>query len=407
MQLKKIIYHIVKPILSTRTIVRLKERDSYKCKLIKEPDNFYPCVAHVKEVTWEDVNTAEVFNVTRAHKLSLRMSPLDLYKVENAVVADDCDVVMTPIGALWGKCTAPMFSKEIIRDRGYYKHNDEYVYMRKGKQIHINGKCISLLGLYASEWAHFIVQYLPKLYFVAEQGLLDEPITVLIPNFKDKQLWQVLNEFKEKYPRITYYPCESSNEQLSYISCDYLYYMLDAAIITKHTAYVMPYDIIIPKVTRDILYRQLINPLIEKIKNRPVTHEKLYLVRRGVMRSMVNWQEVENYFVSQGFYPIEPHMLSIEEKVDLFYHSKVIVGPHSSAWTNLFFVEHAKALILSPIARTMDLYLSYLIEGKNIELLQVIDKDLSNSDIHTPYYIPIEKIKSAYNQLTRMNDNIS
>lgn len=399
MKIKKLIYHIVKPLLPNSIIMRLKENDSYKCRFIKDPSSLYPCVAHIKDATWEEVSVPEVYSVSKAHTMSQYMNPLDMYVVENAVVADDCDVVMTPEGALWAKRNDPMFSKEIIMDVGYYKHDTHYIYMRKGKETHVEGNCLSLLGLYASEWAHFIVQNLPKLYFAAEEGLLKEPITVLVPEFKDKQILQILNEFKQQYPSITYCSCKSTRKELSYVRCDKLYYMSDAAIITKHGAYVMPYDIVIPQVTRDILYHYLVNPLVEKVKNNPIRHDKLFLVRRGAMRAMTNWQEVESYFVKQGFYPVEPHLLTLEEKVDLFYHSKVIVGPHSSAWTNMVFADKVKMLMITPICRTIDMYLGYFINDKDVSLVQVTGRDLSARDIHTAYTVSLDRIKLAYNML--------
>ena len=115
---------------------------------------------------------------------------------------------------------------------------------------------------------------------------------------------------------------------------------------------------------------------------------------------MKNIGAIEQFFKDKGFYFVEPHLLSFEEKVNLFYHAKEIVGPFSSAWTNVVFCKKAKGLMFSPLCRTMDAYYGY-ISSLGMEKWLMVTGDDSNQTIHSDYCISLEKIDTAYQYLTK------
>ena len=86
--------------------------------------------------------------------------------------------------------------------------------------------------------------------------------------------------------------------------------------------------------TKDIVFTQGNNSLVCLLQ--AVKHKKLFLARHS-NRKLTNTEEIEAYFREQGFYFVEGFELSLEEKVDIFYHAEIIVGLHSSAWQNIIF----------------------------------------------------------------------
>jgi capsular polysaccharide biosynthesis protein len=125
---------------------------------------------------------------------------------------------------------------------------------------------------------------------------------------------------------------------------------------------------------------------------------KLYIGRYGY-RNMLNNAEVEQYFVSQGFEVIHPDLFTLKEKVKIFREAAIIVGPGSSGFTNIIFCKQGtKALVFTNFQRISDCGINTLAEYFGIDLLVVIGYD-KNDSIHSSYFVPLDKIKSAYQEL--------
>ena len=75
--------------------------------------------------------------------------------------------------------------------------------------------------------------------------------------------------------------------------------------------------------------------------------EIVYLSRPTGWRSVVNDQEVADWFRSEGYEVIVPHELSLREQILKFSRCRLIVSLHGAGLTNLIFAPHAGILELT------------------------------------------------------------
>lgn len=353
----------------------------------------------IKDLTWEPVNIAERFEFSRACTMYFRFEAQSIVPLPGAIVCDKSDIVIWSNEVVWDKYYNPNFSKIIPLDKNMYHYERGYVWLRKYKTaMDVPGKVLSLTGVHASVWAHFITQYLPKLYYAEKAGLLEDNVTILINRITDSNIREILYEYTAKYPSINLIEAQDN----IYYRCEELFYMPSASHLDDHELYLQTCDIIIPQVVQEVLKERLVNPLIEEIKNNPSKHNKLYIVRRNTSRKIDNWPEIEDYFIEQGFYLVEGSSLTLKEKADLFYHADYIVGAECSGWSNIMFCKRAKGLILSNISQSINSFANAFAKIGNVDLLRVTGEDHSGSSQYVDCYIPLEKVKAAYNELLRM-----
>jgi hypothetical protein len=368
---------------------------SKEYRLIENPEKKFPIVYKINDDRWEEVYVAKTYQLVEASHTKYFFAHQEILSVKNAIVSDDSDIILADGGMIWDKAYQTNFSKIVPLDKNLYSHtvNTAKIF-RYSNTKHIQGRVISMLGVHAKIWAHYLVQFLPKLYHAENAGLLDKDVTILIPKYADKHLEELTMAFGKKHSKIRY---EVAEPKCEYI-CEELYYIPTAVYIGNHGEYEMTCDCVMPHSVMMMLKERLVNPLIEKVKNNPVKHDKLYLVRRNTYRCTKNWPEIEEWFKAKGFYMVEPHKLTLEEKADLFYHAKIVAGPFSSAWTNTMFCNGGKALVISNMIRTIETYQVTYCELGGLDVLQVTGIDLS-PNIHTDSIVPLSRIEAAYNEL--------
>ena len=129
--------------------------------------------------------------------------------------------------------------------------------------------------------------------------------------------------------------------------------------------------------------------------------EKIFLGRSPKYtkntRTLINYDEVHNYFLSLGFIDVEGSILSLEEKAEIFYHAKEIVALHGSATMNFLFCNQAKCMVLGNYRFATDPVTYPFIREKILSYVYVTGQD-ENSEYHSSYYIPLEKIKKVYQE---------
>lgn len=404
--LRKAYNRFIKRLMPKSVRMMLKQSDSICLSIIKHPEEIYPMVYHIKDATWETMNQPEAYHLLKQWTLQQYHAAQDILQIDDCIIRDSSDTVETKDGVVWDKAYTDIFSKMVPMDTSVPKHTLDKVWIRKAQgRVDIDGECVSLLGVHAKLWAHFLVQFLPKLYYAEEAGLLDREMTVIVPKYSDTHVIEMVQDVLDRHPNVKKYEVDDLYQVD--IHCEKLYYIPTGSTLSNHAEWLAPFDIVIPKRVLDVLQQKLIKPLIEKAKEVPSSCEKIYLVRRG-MRSMSNIEEVEQYFSEQGFYFAEPHKMSLVEKVSLFQHAKILAGPQSSAWINILFCKDAKGLMLAPLCRTMDAYFGYINKPGMSKLLMLTGDDAIQK-IHTDYTIAIEKIDEAYHYLVNeeyeTNDN--
>ena len=129
-----------------------------------------------------------------------------------------------------------------------------------------------------------------------------------------------------------------------------------------------------------------------------MVYDKIFLGRPSTKRTLTNFDEIHKYFMNLGFVDIDPATLSLEEKADIFYHAKIVVGLLGSSFFNLIFGNNTKCLCLTNFRFITDNACYMLIRNNVSKFINVTGQD-ENYSYHTNFYISLDKIKSAYTML--------
>ena len=353
-------------------------------------DNIF---CHIQDEMWEDVNLAEVYNITQGITFKALYPELNIYKFTNACIFAYSDMVIENNLVMWDKAYFPTFSKTIPRDKNLLSYNEEAVKIKKYDEVIIKGKCFSLVGTYSYIWSHFVLQYVSKLFIADKMGVIDKNTTILVPTYEDKHLQRIVESYVNQLDvKIMYL-----NKDKKY-RCDELYFIPTMCSTPNVCKYLLPQDYVMPAVTKSAIKEYLISPYLSyRDENK---NYKLYLIRREGARALINWKEIENFFEAEGFTLLEPHKIPFEEKIDLFSNASVVVGPFSSAFTNIIWCRpKTKILMLSNHPRTVESSFCELGDIAEASMMYVTGEDKEKNNAHTDFYISLDKVKQAYKDL--------
>ena len=308
-----------------------------------------------KEHAKEHVEMPDVYNFIDSCSFDVDLPEISLWKYNNAFIFANSDFVLTEGNhAVWPKYFAFNYSKNITSDRYLYKEEEGYVYYKKAKkQIELDN-VFSLIGVHSNVWAHAISEYFPKLD-VLQNAIDDCPgkITVVVPIYKDVQLHTIMMDFIKKY-NVNILEVDNETSVLAKT----LYFIQRPTYFTDNEVGIAIGDDLHPKIVADILKKNLVFPYSEKIEEDD-KYRRIFLPRRGGLgKGLTNGMEIEQYFKERGFLFIEPHKVTIEEKIRIFKSAEIIVGPAGSAMTNLIFCKPGTKVLI--FANYYSLFESYL-----------------------------------------------
>lgn len=350
----------------------------------------------LKEKTIERTFFSKIFNLAEESWVDFIYPKIEVKKFTDALVYSGSDFIITKDGAIWEKFFKPQWSKIIPLDNALLMIKDQNIFIKKAKQIKKIDYGFSLCGVHSTVWAHFLIQYLPKLYLIKEiQEVINHDITVIVPPYKDPQIREIVFPYLSQFKNLNIIELKCNDA----INCKVLYHIENTSHLPDNANYINPSDLIIPNFTFNILNNNLIKHFIDNSEDSTKLHSrKLYIGRSGI-RNLVNHEEVEQYFISQGFEIIHPHSNTLIDKIKVFSEAAIIVGPASSGFTNLVFCKTGtKALAFVNFQRTFDGYGATLAKNYGIDLILVTGND-QNDSIHSSYYIPLDTVKSAYLEL--------
>jgi capsular polysaccharide biosynthesis protein len=390
MSIKRIIFKVTPKFVNTL----LKKVRSKSYSIVLNPDETFEKIYMVKDVSWEDSYYPECFEHCKEQHLKVYIPAEYIYKEPNGIVSAESDVVITDKGAYWEK-----FNKEEFvtwaepADFNVFGYDNNNIRIRRYKvQEFIPGRTLSLLGVWAFHWGHCMYQFLPKLFSAGEAGLLDNPITVLIVENEDSTIMELVNYYLAKFPNAK---IKFAKNKVDY-TCEELYFMPSPGSSFNNCKFRLDYPYYISAHVLEKTQRYVINPIIKIVKNNKPKYDKIFLPR-GFHRTLTNYQEVHDYFLSLGYVDIEGSSLTWEEKADIFYHAKEVVGLYGTALLNLMFCNQAKCMVLVNYKMSTDTSLYLQIRDHVSNLVNVTGQDES-ADYHSNYYIPLEKIKRAYKE---------
>lgn len=362
--------------------------------IINKPYECFDVFATLKPESWEDTVITETYNLNKKTIYPGWSERLDILLVENAIVKNRTDIVITDRGCLLDKAENPNFGGMILEDIDLLCHSRNELTLRKTKVNEtIESNVVSLLGIFSTVWAHFLIQFLPKLLVAIEKGIVEKEMVLLVPHYDDNQIKEIVSLYIKKYPNVT---LKIADEKCSYV-CKRLYYIPSLTVQVNQAAYIHPHFCVFTNLMKNLISKFFIEQFVEKAnKLTTPVYSKIYLPRAGRYRSMVNHEEVDLFFKNNGFEFIYPDKLSLLEKIRIFNHADVIAGPLSGGFTNAFFCKrNAKILGFSNLPRTLEPYLGGISTINSIQVLSVTGYDITR-DIHSGFYIPLERIKKAY-----------
>jgi hypothetical protein len=273
-----------------------------------------------------------------------------LIKLKNARVSSFSDLVLFDNDAIWEKFFNIDYDSLIPLDRNLIKVNKQssklsaYSY-NKNIQLDIG---VSLLGVFADIWSHFLFTQLPKLAYILEnyEFLKNnfKQLTLLIPPYKDKNILEIIEIFKRKAPM---FKILQALERTDYTFKEFLYF--DKLVyMNEHSSIVSPMTYQIPKSIIFLNNKHFFNdilPIIPAGFNVKLFTHKIFLERNNKVRNLNNYEEVKSYFCKKGFLTIDPQNLSLAEKKFIFSNSDIVCGPGSSAFSNVLFCKQKTKII--------------------------------------------------------------
>jgi capsular polysaccharide biosynthesis protein len=255
-----------------------------------------------------------------------------------------------------------------------------------------------LCGMSSRIWAHFLLEHLPKLYYISRIPEFEKDmITVIIPNHFDSHIRDIIKNYLSNFTKVELLEL-NSNEVAS---CEVLYHIENTSFFMDDMLYASPCDDVkIPKFVADSIKSNLVDKFYNK-KQSNLSGVKLYLGRLGNVRNLVNSGEVENYFLNLGFQVIYPHLLSMQEKFEYFNNASVVVGPASSAFSNLIFSQpNTKVICFVNYFRCFDPLSGFLAQHFGLDFIMLTGFETACSgsvadERDNSYLIPLDKIQAA------------
>lgn len=400
--IKKKIKGLIPSPLLNKIAVERKRFNSKIYPIVKNSQSEFEIAYTVKDATWEDAYYSECYMHNKEQHLKVFSPQEYIYRLHEAIVFCNSDVVLTTQGAYWGRYN----NEEFVTwakpyDARLVSFNRDAVRLcRTNKKERIKGKVLPLVGNDCFHWVHSIFEFLPRLFTAGEAGLLDQPISILVIENIDHTILEIIKNYLLGFPKAKIVFVKSLIEY----ECEELYFQNVSGPGDSDSRFRLDYPWYIPRHVIEKTNKYFIDPVTEKIKNNNPKYEKIYLDRNSKFakngRMLKNRAEVHDYFQNQGFVDIEGSNLSLEEKADIFYHAQEIIALHGSSLMNLAFCNNARVMIFGNYRFATDPIFYPFFRERVSDCIYVTGQD-DTDQFHSNYYIPLEKIKKAYNERIR------
>jgi capsular polysaccharide biosynthesis protein len=319
---------------------------------------------------------------------------IKIFKFDRATFYPLSDILRIGDQAFWEKQERPQFVKMIPQDCDLLRFDSVLarLFVRNAPIAKTVEAGYSLCGVHVNSWGHFLVNFLPKLF--ALPAVSEEPeLKILVPDCVDEHIRRSIAMCVKKYGDFEI--CYLDATQV--VACDRLYFCNTTSFLGDHGHYGNIFDVHVTRFSLLVL-RQFASAAKNRIDQ--ARWRKLYIARRGG-RSLLNSEEVEDYFSRLGFEVIFPHLLNFDEKVRIFAEASHVCGPYSSGFGNVIFCQPGtKILALTSFSRTTDSYLSAICENQfDLRLTMLTGHERPLADPHNSYEIPIARILRCINDV--------
>lgn len=380
----------------------LKDGSIFEARIVK-PEDMGIKVAIYKEQTDEEFVLPKVHGFLKESRFVIDYPEIALWRFEDASVFYGSDMVLSKDNrVIWPKYFKYNYNKNITRDNfacpmpnGQMEH-EGFLNMRTATNIVECDTIFSMIGVFDYIWAHALVEYYPKLEML--QKAIDDScnrVTVILPDYKDAQLCELVYGYLKKYDVdiLVVKPNES-------VHAKRVYYMERPTVFTDHETNVALGDQAIPVEVAKFLRENLVLPYTKNLSI-DSKYKKVFLARRGgIGKGIINGSEIEVFFERRGFVFVEPHKVSLEDKVRIFQSAEVLVGPLGSAFTNLFMCRPGtKVLMFTNYQRVFENYISMPIQHFGIDVMYLFGyDDKLDNPAHCSYRISLDVVKNVVNE---------
>lgn len=357
------------------------------CQIMRDEEVSIYEYKNLDSARYETICFPCVYGMSNGGEISLYKPDIVLYRFKNSIFHPLSDIIRVGDKAYWDKSYYPQFKQTIPIDIDLiaYNYKYDYVLIKKYdeyKKIKIG---FSLAGVHVNSWGHFIGKFLPKI--IALDSIKDNGVVVILPNHVDSHIKIFVKACLSSYNNIELEIVDSNVPVL----CDILYYCSSPSYIADHATYIHPSSIHISRFAIEAIYR--LSKMVSSGEKKRQT--KKVFIARDTQRNVTNYDEIMQYFRGLGFQVVCPHLMSFNDKIELFAGVTHICGPGSSGILNIIFCHNkVKVLELSNMPRTIDLYRSaFQVEPFCHSFYLVTGEDEMPYGIHSSYSIPLEKIK--------------
>ncbi|MBP3604439.1 MAG: glycosyltransferase family 61 protein [Lachnospiraceae bacterium] len=228
------------------------------------------------------------------------------------------------------------FTKEIVKSANLEIHEITLSY-HNYRALPIE-KAFYLVGLFSNSYYHFMVDILPKLYYLYQnEEYKDYPLLIDKEAYRNFQpIIDMYNIDKRKVICISHGVAYKVKNLLMTSNCAWY----DRYVLEKNYPVVgHVYD----KEAMQFVRNKALSMIEPKEKM-----EKVFVSRRKMdehRRRLVHDEQIEELFHEYGFISVFPEDLSFMEQVQLFSHTKVLAGATGAAFTNLIFLPEDATVI--------------------------------------------------------------
>lgn len=271
--------------------------------------------------------------------------------------------------------------------------NNEFNLITCKKNIYFD-YIFHMTGCFSRVWSHFIVQFFSKLnylYLVPK----NEAIVIILPDDIDSHILRMINFFIKDMENVSIKLVTSDTEvfcnKLIYVSLDT--WLSDDSFVStlfhmQISDFTSKFVLNESKKMSDYFFSNSHNYSVN-------TNKKLFIGRTG-KRNIENYTQVLEYFKSLGFVEIFPHLLTIEQKIELFSNAEFITGPASTGFSNIIFCRKKPAvLVLVNFTRHDDMLLTKFAVNLGINYQTFIGKETTPGYLDSDYHIDMIELEQC------------
>ena len=190
--------------------------------------------------------------------------------------------------------------------------------------IHIAGRC-------ASNYFHWMIEYLPRL-ITAEEAGIEASAPLLVPAGMPRSMRQALKIVNErKFPVHEFLPTTLLDVDRLYVPSMHTCIVDGRALPLSTIGAVSPHHL---HIVRDRILKH-----VAQLGGTNSLPRKVLLLRGNRGRALRTEEEIRIALVAEGFEAVDPTDLEFEDQVRLFRDADAIVSASGAALTNLLFCE--------------------------------------------------------------------